>query len=119
MYSGRNLCLNGQRQVTESTACTRVTQQVTKRSILWFASAPGCDDGTLLLSAKTTTSLIAVLRLRDAGIPAGQNSILARATIMKFFEDCDVGDELEFVDSCRITDEAKTFATKWDRQLYR
>jgi len=38
---------------------------------------------------------------------------------MKFFEDCAVGDEFESRSSYRITaEEIKSFATKWDPQLY-
>ena len=38
---------------------------------------------------------------------------------MKFFEDCAVGEEFESHNRHRITaEEIKTFATKWDPQLY-
>ena len=38
---------------------------------------------------------------------------------MKFFEDCAVGEEFESHSSYRITaEEIKSFATKWDPQLY-
>lgn len=42
-----------------------------------------------------------------------------RATIIKFFEDCAVGEEFESHSSYRITaQEINSFATKWDTQLY-
>jgi len=38
---------------------------------------------------------------------------------MKFFEDCAVGEEFESHSSYRVTaEEIKSFATKWDPQLY-
>jgi acyl dehydratase len=42
-----------------------------------------------------------------------------RATIIKFFEDCAVGEDFESHSSYRITaQEINSFATKWDPQLY-